>query len=38
MRILGLPISSFIVLIGIPALVVIYQFYYCWQIYTGRRD
>jgi hypothetical protein len=38
MRIFGLPIASFIVLIGIPTLVVIYQFYYCWQVYTGRRD
>jgi hypothetical protein len=38
MRIIGLPISSFIVLIIVPAIVVIYQFYYCWQVYTGRRD
>ena len=38
MRIWGLPLSSFIVLIVIPALVVIYQFYYCWQVYSGRRD
>jgi hypothetical protein len=38
MRILGLPLASFIVLIVVPAVVVAYQFYYCWQIYTGRRD
>lgn len=38
MRIWGLPLDSFIVLIVIPALVVLYQFYYCWQVYTGRRD
>jgi len=38
MRILGLPLSSFFVLIVVPAVVVAYQFYYCWQIYTGRRD
>ena len=38
MRILGLPLSSFTVLIVIPALIVLYQFYYCWQVYTGRRD
>lgn len=38
MRILGLPVSSFIVLIVVPAIIVAYQFYYCWQVYTGRRD
>ena len=38
MRILGLPLSSFIVLIAVPAAIVAYQFYYCWQIYTGTRD
>ncbi|HEY2906460.1 MAG TPA: hypothetical protein VGJ29_11225 [Vicinamibacterales bacterium] len=38
MRILGLPLSSFVVLLVIPALIVLYQFYYCWQVYTRRRD
>jgi hypothetical protein len=38
MRILGLPVSSFLVLIVIPAVIVLYQFYYCWQVYTRRRD
>jgi heme/copper-type cytochrome/quinol oxidase subunit 2 len=38
MRIIGLPLSSFIVLIVIPALIVVWQFYYCWQVYTGRRE
>jgi hypothetical protein len=38
MRIIGLPLSSFIVLILVPAAIVLYQFYYCWQVYTGRRD
>ena len=38
MHILGLPLPSFIVLIVIPAIVVAYQFFYCWQVYTGRRD
>jgi hypothetical protein len=38
MRIIGLPLSSFFVLIVIPALIVAYQFYYCWQVYTGRKD
>lgn len=35
---LGLPLDSFLVLIAIPAAIVLYQFYYCWQIYTGRRE
>jgi hypothetical protein len=38
MRIWGLPWPSFLTLIGIPLLIVLYQFYYCWQIYTGRKD
>ncbi len=38
MRILGLPVSSFLTLIVVPGLIVLYQFYYCWQVYTGRRD
>jgi hypothetical protein len=38
MRILGLPLPSFLVLIVVPAIIVGYQFYYCWQVYTGRRD
>jgi hypothetical protein len=38
MRILGLPLPGFFVLIVVPAIIVAYQFYYCWQVYTGRRD
>lgn len=38
MRIWGLPWPSFLVLIVVPLLIVLYQFYYCWQIYTGKRD
>jgi hypothetical protein len=38
LRILGLPLSSFTVLIVVPSVIVLYQLYYCWQVYTGRRD
>jgi hypothetical protein len=38
LRILGLPISSFAVLIVIPSVIVLYQLYYCWQVYTNRRE
>jgi hypothetical protein len=38
MRIIGLPLPSLVVLIVFPAIIVAYQFYYCWQVYTGRRD
>ena len=38
MKILGLPLSSFLVLIVIPFAVVAYQYYVCWQIKTGRRE
>lgn len=38
MRFLGLPLSSVLVLLVIPLLIVGYQYYVCWQIKTGRRD
>jgi hypothetical protein len=38
MTILGLPLSSVIVLIAIPLAIVGYQYYVCWEIRTGRRD
>jgi hypothetical protein len=38
MRIIGLPLDSFVMLIVVPGVIVAYQFYYCWQVITGRRD
>ncbi len=38
MQILGLPWQSALVLIGIPLVIVAYQYYVCWQIKTGRRE
>lgn len=35
---LGLPTSSFLVLIVLPALILIPMFYYSWLIKTGKRD
>jgi hypothetical protein len=37
-RVLGLPLSSVIVLIVIPLVIIAYQYYLCWQIKTGRRE
>jgi hypothetical protein len=37
-RVLGLPLSSIVVLIVIPLGIVAYQYYVCWQIKTGRRE
>jgi hypothetical protein len=37
-RVLGLPLSSVFVLIIIPLAIVVYQYYVCWQIKTGRRE
>lgn len=37
-RVLGLPLSSIVVLIIIPLAIVAYQYYVCWQIKTGRRE
>ncbi len=38
MRVLGLPLSSLIVLIVLPLGIIAYQYYVCWQIKTGRRE
>ena len=37
MHILGLPLSSFVVLILVPFGIVAYQYYICWQIRKGDR-
>jgi hypothetical protein len=37
-HVLGLPLSSVIVLIVIPVAIIAYQYYVCWQIKTGRRE
>jgi hypothetical protein len=37
-HVLGLPLSSVIVLIVIPLGIIAYQYYLCWQIKTGRRE
>lgn len=36
--ILGLPIMSFWMLIGIPAIILLVMLYDCWRIMTGRKD
>jgi hypothetical protein len=38
LRILGLPLSSIVVLIVIPLAIIVYQYYVCWEIKTGRRE
>jgi hypothetical protein len=37
-RILGLPLSSIVVLLVVPLALVAYQYFVCWQIKTGRRE
>ena len=34
----GLPMSSFLVLIVLPGLILIPMFYYSWLIKTGKRE
>jgi len=36
--ILGLPAMSFWLLIGIPAIILIYMLIDSWRIMTGRKD
>ncbi len=36
--ILGLPALSFLLLIGIPALMLLVMLFDCWRIMTGRKD
>ena len=38
MRILGLPLSSIVVLLVIPLALVAYQYFVCWEIKSGRRE
>jgi hypothetical protein len=38
MRIIGLPISSFIYEIVVPALLVVYMFFYCHQVKKGKIE
>ena len=35
---LGLPISSFVLLFVLPGLILVPMFYYSWLIKTGKRD
>jgi len=35
---LGLPLSSFLLLFVAPCLVLVPMFYYSWLIKTGRKD
>ena len=35
---LGLPLSSFLLLFVLPALVLAPMFYYSWLIKTGQKD
>ena len=36
--ILGLPTFSFWLLLGIPAIILLYMLYDCWRILTQRKD
>jgi hypothetical protein len=38
MKILGLPVMSFLILIVIPSAIILVQFYYCWRIYKQNRE
>jgi len=38
LRVFGLPLSSFFVLIVIPLVIIGYQYFVCWEIKTGRRE
>jgi len=36
--ILGLPTLSFWLLLGIPAIILLFLLYDCWRILTKRKD
>ncbi len=36
--ILGLPIVSFWLLLGIPGIIMLVMLYDCWRILTRRKD
>ncbi len=35
--IIGLPVSSFWMLIGIPFIILLVMLFDCWRIMTGRK-
>ena len=35
---LGLPLSSFVLFMLLPAIIVLVMFYYSWRIKSGRDD
>jgi len=37
-KILGLPLASFLVLVAIPLAVIALQYWICWQVRRGRRE
>lgn len=36
--IIGLPVLSFWLLLGIPTIVLVVMLIDCWRIWTGRKD
>ena len=36
--ILGLPLLSFVMFLGLPALLLLVMLFDCWRIMTGRKD
>jgi hypothetical protein len=36
--ILGLPILSFVIFLGLPLLLLLVMLFDCWRIMTGRKD
>jgi hypothetical protein len=36
--VLGLPISSFVLFIVVPAAIVLVMLYHCWRIASGRDE
>ena len=36
--IIGLPIESFLLLLALPSAILLYLFFDCWRIYTGRKE
>ena len=36
--ILGLPTLSFMLLIGVPGLILLFLLFDCWRIMTGRKN
>lgn len=38
MTIVGLSVPAFLFFFGLPLVLIAWEFYYCWQVFKGKRE